>query len=57
MNRFYLPSLPLVILATFLGRAINRRLKAHRFVRYVHGGLILVGIILLLQAATGHAGH
>jgi uncharacterized membrane protein YfcA len=57
VNRFYLLSLPLVILATFLGRAINRRLDAHRFVRYVHGGLIFVGIVLLLQAATGHAGH
>ena len=41
VNRFYLLSLPLVILATFLGRAINRRLDAHRFVRLVHGGLIL----------------
>jgi uncharacterized protein len=57
VNRFYLLSLPLVILATFLGRAINRRLDSHRFVRYVHSGLILVGIVLLLQAATGHAGH
>ena len=57
VNRFYLLSLPLVILATFLGRAINRRLDAHRFVRYVHAGLILVGIVLLLQAATGRAGH
>ena len=57
VNRFYLLSLPLVILATFLGRAINRRLDSHRFVRYVHIGLILVGIVLLLQAATGHAGH
>ena len=27
MNRLYLVSLPLVILATFLGRAINRRLN------------------------------
>jgi hypothetical protein len=57
VNRFYLLSLPLVILATFLGRTINRRLDAYRFMRYVHGGLILVGIVLLLQAATGHAGH
>jgi uncharacterized membrane protein YfcA len=57
VNRFYLLSLPLVILATFLGRAINRRLDARRFVRFVHGGLILVGIVLLIQAATGRAVH
>jgi uncharacterized membrane protein YfcA len=57
VNRVYLLSLPLVILATFLGRAINRRLEARRFVLYVHGGLILVGFVLLLQAATAHAGR
>jgi hypothetical protein len=26
-------------------------------VLYVHGGLILVGFVLLLQAATAHAGR
>jgi uncharacterized membrane protein YfcA len=57
VNRLYLLSLPLVILATCLGRAINRRLDARRFLRYVHGGLILVGVVLLLQAGTGHANH
>ncbi len=55
VNRFYLLSLPVVIVATFLGRAINHRLDARRFVGYVHGGLIFVGIILLLQAISGHA--
>ena len=53
VNRFFLLSLPFVILATFLGRAINRRLEAHRFLLYVHGGLIAVGIVLLLQAMRG----
>jgi uncharacterized protein len=50
VNRFYLLSLPVVLLATFLGRVINRRLDSHRFLLYVHGGLIAVGILLLLQA-------
>jgi uncharacterized membrane protein YfcA len=50
VNRFYLLSLPCVIVATFLGRAINRRIGAHRFLIYVHAGLIAVGAILLLQA-------
>jgi uncharacterized membrane protein YfcA len=52
VNRFYLLSLPLVVLATFLGRAINRRLAVHGFLLYVHCALILVGIILLLQAVA-----
>ena len=50
VNRFYLLSLPLVVLATFLGRAINRRMGTQRFLLYVHGGLIVVGIVLLAQA-------
>jgi uncharacterized membrane protein YfcA len=53
VNRHYLVSLPLVVLATFLGRAINRRMVARRFLTYVHGGLILVAIVLLLQALKG----
>ena len=53
VNRFYLLSLPFVVLATFLGRAMNRRMGVHRFLLYVHGGLIVVGIVLLLQAVRG----
>jgi len=53
VNRFYLLSLPLVILAIFLGRAISHRLDARRFMLYVHGGLIAIGILLLFQAVTG----
>jgi len=50
VNRFYLLSLPLVVLATFLGRVMNRRMGVQRFPLYVHGGLIVVGTVLLLQA-------
>ena len=53
VNRFYLLSLPLVVLATFLGRAMNRRLRIQRFLRYIHGGLIVIGMMLLLQAVRG----
>ena len=52
VNRLFLLSLPLVILATLLGRAINRRLHAHHFIFYIHCGLIAVGTVLLVQAAT-----
>jgi uncharacterized protein len=52
VNKFYLLSLPFVVLATFLGRVINRRIAVHQFLLYVHYGLILVGTGLLLQALT-----
>ena len=35
------------------GRVINRRIGADRFVLYLHGGLIAIGIILLSQATAG----
>jgi uncharacterized protein len=50
VTRYYLVSLPAVILATFLGRAINHRLKVHQFVFYIHLALIGIGAILLAQA-------
>jgi len=50
VTRFYLLSLPAVIVATLAGRALNRRMAAHRFLLYVHGGLIAIGMVLLGQA-------
>jgi uncharacterized membrane protein YfcA len=52
VSRFYLFSLPLIVLATLLGRGINKRMAAHRFLLYVHVGLIAVGVILMFQALT-----
>ena len=56
VGRFYLWSLPCVILATFLGRVVNRRIAVHRFLLYIHVGLLAVGAILLLQAVMGLTG-
>jgi uncharacterized protein len=53
VSRYYLLSLPLIVLATLIGRAINHRIGAQRFVQYVHGGLIAIGLILLSQAVVG----
>jgi hypothetical protein len=53
VNRYYLLSLAPVVLAIFIGRAINRRLHHGRFLSYVHQGLIVIGLILLVQALTG----
>ena len=50
VNRFYVVSLPGVLLAIFLGRAINRRMRSRRFTFYVHLGLTAIGILLLLKA-------
>ena len=53
VNRFYLISLPGVLVAIFLGRAINRRIHNRRFISYVHLGLIVIGAILLIRAVFG----
>jgi uncharacterized protein len=50
VTRFFLLSLPFIVLATLLGRTINQRMGAHQFLRYIHGGLIVIGIVLLIQA-------
>jgi uncharacterized membrane protein YfcA len=56
VSRFFLVSLPGIILASFLGRRINRRMGAGRFLIYVHVGLILIGAVLLLQAFKRYRG-
>jgi hypothetical protein len=47
---FYLISLPAALPAIFLGRAVNRRLQGDAFLKYIHCGLVGVGLILLIQA-------
>jgi hypothetical protein len=49
----YLRSLPVVLTAIFIGRALNRRMDGPRFVLYLHGGLILLGAILVAQVIHG----
>lgn len=48
----FLFSLPVVIPAVFLGRAINHRFSDAGFLRYVYGGLAATGLLLLVRAAT-----
>ena len=50
VTRYSLMSLPLALAAIFLGRAINQRLDGRRFLGCVHGVLIGVGMILLMQS-------
>ena len=49
VTSYYLKALPGVIVAIFLGRALNQRMNGREFLRYVHVGLIVLGMVLLLQ--------
>ncbi len=54
VTRYYLLSLPAVVPAVFLGRAINHRLHGETFMKYVYLGLGSTGVLLLIQAIAGH---
>jgi hypothetical protein len=43
-------SLPVALPTIFLGRMINHRLRGDAFLKYVHAGLVCVGVVLLIQA-------
>jgi uncharacterized protein len=47
---YYLWSLPVVLAALVLGRAINQRLRGRSFLWSIHIGLLLVGAVLLIQS-------
>jgi uncharacterized protein len=52
VTRYYLLSLPLALAAILLGRVANRRMDGRSFLVYIHGGLIVIGVVLLLQSLT-----
>ena len=49
VSGYFLLSLPLALLAIFLGRALHRRLSSSRFLLCVNVGLALIGVLLLKQ--------
>lgn len=49
--RLYVGSIPAVIVAVLIGRYLNRKLDAARFLTWVHLGLILIGLLLLAQSS------
>ena len=53
VTRYYLWCLPVVLAAVVLGRAVNRRMTGAAFIRYVHVGLVVIGIVLLIQSFAG----
>lgn len=50
VTRDYLMSLPVMLPAVFLGRAINRRLHGNLFLRIIYAGLACIGVLLLVEA-------
>lgn len=50
----FLLSVPVMLPAVFLGRAINRRFSGAAFLKYVYCGLILNGTILFAEAFRHH---
>jgi uncharacterized membrane protein YfcA len=50
VTHYFLLSLPAALPAIFLGRALNHRLRGDAFLEIVHGGLVCVGLVLLIQA-------
>lgn len=50
VTRYYLLSLIPAVVAILIGRSANRRMHPDRFVRFVHLGLIGIGILLLAQS-------
>jgi uncharacterized protein len=55
VTRYYVISLPAIVVAIVLGRAVNRRLSAGRFLIVVNVALAVLGIALLLQALVSRA--
>jgi uncharacterized protein len=49
VTHYYLLSLPVVLPAIFLGRALNLRMKRKAFLKYVYFGLAATGVLLLAQ--------
>jgi hypothetical protein len=50
VTHYYLISLPVALPAIFVGRWLNHRMRGDVFLRYVHAGLICIGVVLLVQA-------
>ena len=50
VTHYCLISLFVAIPAVFIGRIVNRRLHGDAFLKCVHGGLVCVGVVLLIQA-------
>ena len=53
VTHYYFISLAAALPAIFLGRAANHRMRGDSFLKFVRGGLVCIGVLLLLQAIRG----
>ena len=53
MTRFYLTSLPVVVVAIVLGRVVNKRMSGRGFAVAVYG-LLAIALLLLIQSARSY---
>ncbi|GEP96702.1 UPF0721 transmembrane protein [Chitinophaga cymbidii] len=51
--KYFLFCLPAMIPAIFLGRYFNHQLHGRPFFRYVYGGLIVIGLLLIVFTVSG----
>jgi hypothetical protein len=51
--RYFVASLPVLLVSVYLGRKVNRYFRDESFLRAVHGLLVLAGITLLVQSWFG----
>lgn len=50
VTHYYLISLPVALPTIFLGRWMNHRMRGDAFLRYVHLGLVCIGVALLVES-------
>jgi len=46
----FLYAIPAIIFAIFLGRYLNKKIKGQSFYKYVYGGLIFVGMVMIVNS-------
>lgn len=52
VTRYFLLSLPAVVIAILIGRSMNRQMRDNGFFRFVYVGLVVIGGVLVAQAAV-----
>ena len=50
VTRYYLLSLPAVVIAVIAGSVVNRRVHPQRFQFLIYAVLVVVGMVLLVQS-------
>ena len=53
VTRYYLLSLPVILLGVFLGRRLNHRMRGEVFFKYIYLGLAGIGVLLVIQEIPG----